>query len=210
MKAQLVIPVKKLQAAIKAAKEGRFHPDREKDELKEALGNPEHPGRTRGTSGSVPWVHGFPDSGGYRSRERKKKAEASEMQKFNARLAKLEELESQRAIGQPSQRHKDPSFNPAPEATPPSQRRSSVASTELVQPDITAPRYPVDSIMKNEHCVLMVKCHNLTLKVALVSVLPPRAEGTFNCCPIPHGFAILAWSFCISLASAFLFLSQLL
>ena len=64
---QLAIPFQKLQAAIKAAQEGTFIPNREKGELTEALGNPEHPGRTRGTSGSVPWVHGFPDNGGYRS-----------------------------------------------------------------------------------------------------------------------------------------------
>ena len=75
------------------------------------------------------------------------------MQKLSARLAKLEELESQRATGQPSERHEDPSFD----ATPPSERRSSVASTELVQPDFTAPRYPVDSITAAEHCELMKK-----------------------------------------------------
>ena len=113
------------------------------------------------------------------------------MQKLSARLAKLEELESQRATGQPSQRHEDHSFDTAPEATPPSQRRSSVASTELVQLDFTAPRYPVDSITEAEHCVLMAKCQNLTLKAAVGSVLPPRAEGTFHCRPIPHGFAIV-------------------
>ena len=90
------------------------------DELTEALGNPEHPGRTRGTPDSIPWVHGFPDIGGYRSRERKSKVEVSEIQKLNARIAKLEELESQRATGQPSQRHEDPCFDASPEATPPS------------------------------------------------------------------------------------------
>ena len=73
------------------------------------------------------------------------------MQKMSARLAKLEELESQRAIGQLSQRHEDPSFDTAPEATPPSHRRSSVASTEIVQPDITDPHYPVDSITEAEN-----------------------------------------------------------
>src|SRR3989337_429136 len=132
-----------------------FIPDREKDELTEALGNPEHPGRTRGTPVSVLWVVGFPGSGGYRSRERKRKAKVSEMQKLNARIAKLEELA---VAGQPSQRHEDPCFDAAPEATPPSQRRSNVASTELVQPDFTAPRYPVDSITEAEHCELMTKC----------------------------------------------------
>ena len=133
MKAQVKTPVTKLQEAINEAQEGRFHPDREKDELSKALGNLEDPGRTRGTSGCIPWKYGFPDSTDtYRSRGRKKKEEASEMQKINERLAKLEELESQRATGQPSLWHEDPSFDAIPEASPPSQWRSSVASTELV------------------------------------------------------------------------------
>lgn len=109
------------------------------------------------------------------------------MQKLSARLAKLEELESQRATGQPSQRHEDPSFDTAPEATPSSQQRRSVASTELVQPDFTAPRYPVDSITEAGHCVLMAKCENLAWKAAVGSVLPPRAEGIFHCRSVPHG-----------------------
>ena len=66
-----------------------------------------------------------------------------------------------------------------------------MASMELVQPDFTAPRYPMDSTTEAEHCVLMAKCHNLYLKVALGSVVPPRAEGTFHCRPIPHGYAIV-------------------
>ena len=44
MDEQLAFPIMKLQAALKAAQEGTFIPDREKDELTEALGNPEHPG----------------------------------------------------------------------------------------------------------------------------------------------------------------------
>jgi hypothetical protein len=44
---------------MKAVREGEFHPDREKDELTCVLRNLEHPRRTRGTSGSVPWKHGF-------------------------------------------------------------------------------------------------------------------------------------------------------
>ena len=75
----LAIPTRKLEKAIKAAQEGMFIPDRERDELTEALGNPEHPGRTQGAPGSVPWVHGFPGSGGYRSTERKRKVETSKM-----------------------------------------------------------------------------------------------------------------------------------
>ena len=72
---QLTLPVEKLRKLFVASREGMFVPDRENDELTEALGNPGHPGRTRGTAGSVPWKHGFPDSDGYRSRERKRKQE---------------------------------------------------------------------------------------------------------------------------------------
>ncbi len=61
---QLAIPVKKLQQYIEAAQQGTFFLDRENDELIMALGNPEHPGRTRGTPGSILWKVGFPDAGG--------------------------------------------------------------------------------------------------------------------------------------------------
>ena len=78
-KEQLEIPLKKLRKYIAATQQGTFVPDRENDELTEALGNSEHPGRTRGTPGSKPWKIGFAESGGYRSRERKRKAEVSGM-----------------------------------------------------------------------------------------------------------------------------------
>jgi hypothetical protein len=37
----------------------------------------------------------------------------------------------------------------------------------------------------------MAKCINLTLKVAVGYVLPPRPDGTFHCNPIPDGYAIV-------------------
>src|SRR6266498_5255340 len=43
-------------------------PDREHDILTKALGNPEHPGRTRGFGSKVPWKKGFPqDAHRYKS-----------------------------------------------------------------------------------------------------------------------------------------------
>ena len=57
----LATPLEGLRTAIKEVQEGKFHPDRENDELTRALGNKEKPGRTRGTDGSVPWKYGFPD-----------------------------------------------------------------------------------------------------------------------------------------------------
>ena len=121
---QLAIPVKKLKHYIDAAQQGTFVPDRENDELTMALGNPEHPGRTRGTPGSIPWKVGFPDAGGYKSHERRKKVQQTQMQALQARVDAIEEREANR-----SKRTAEAS----PEATPPSQRRSSVASTELLQ-----------------------------------------------------------------------------
>ena len=50
----------RLQEAIQAVAEGTFQPDREMDELTYALGNSEHPGRTR-DKGVVPWKYGFRD-----------------------------------------------------------------------------------------------------------------------------------------------------
>ena len=103
MKAQVKTPVTKLQEAINEAQEGRFHPDREKDELSKALKNPKHPGRTQGTLDSILWKYGFPDnSATYRSRGRMKKEAEDQMLLMEQRLAKLEELESQRATSQPS------------------------------------------------------------------------------------------------------------
>ena len=57
------------------ARKGVFTPNRENDELTRALGNPEHPGRTRG-KGVIPWYEGFSDwNSDYRTRARKKIAE---------------------------------------------------------------------------------------------------------------------------------------
>ena len=118
---QIVTPIKKLQKATKEVKEGTFVPDRENDELTKALRNPEHPGRTRGTPGSVVWKFGFPNAGGYKTQERRRKVELSELQKLNARVRKLEERQAVENQRDPAQA--------TPEATPPSQRRSSMAFT---------------------------------------------------------------------------------
>jgi hypothetical protein len=39
--------------------EGKFHLDRENDELTKALKNPEHTGRIRGMGSAIPWMTGF-------------------------------------------------------------------------------------------------------------------------------------------------------
>ena len=56
-------------------KGGVFTLNRGNDELTRALGNPEHPRRTRGM-GVIPWYEGFSDwNDDYRSRARKKMEE---------------------------------------------------------------------------------------------------------------------------------------
>ena len=65
----------KILVAIEEARSGVFEPNRENDELTRALGNPEHPERTRGM-GAIPWYEGFSDwNTDYRTRARKKIAE---------------------------------------------------------------------------------------------------------------------------------------
>ena len=55
-------------------------PDRENDILTKALGNKEHPGRTRGIGSKVPWKKGFQqDLNKYKSR---RNTEQRRMQEF--------------------------------------------------------------------------------------------------------------------------------
>ena len=54
---EVVQKIAQIQAQVT---EGSFVPDRENDILTKALGNKEHPGRTRGISSKVPWKKGFP------------------------------------------------------------------------------------------------------------------------------------------------------
>ena len=180
---QLETPLRKMRQYIKAAHAGTFIPDRENDELTMALGNPEHPGRTRGTPGSIPWKVGFPDAGGYKSHERRKKVQQTQMQALQARVDAIEERKANR-----SKRTAEAS----PEATPPSQRRSSVASTELLQPEhaLMAPAsYPVDAITEAQNCHLMTRWMNLKVKAAVGSVYPTKPDSTFHCRLIPEGYA---------------------
>ena len=55
---KILHPSQKLIDAMADAQRGIFKPERENDELTRALGNPEHPGRTRGKGAGVPWKKG--------------------------------------------------------------------------------------------------------------------------------------------------------
>ena len=105
--------------------------------------------------------------------------EQIQIQKLHERVQALEERDIAR-----NQRPAETT----PEATPPSQRRSSVASTELLQPEhvLTPPAsYPVDAITESQHCHLMAQWQNFKVKAGVGSVLPlnptqPTTTGRFQ------------------------------
>ena len=91
----------KLLVAIEEARTGVFQPNRENDELTRALGNPEHPGRTRG-KGAILWYEEFSDwNADYRTRARRKIAEEKqkkmEEEKRKLDYERLQGLESAHA-----------------------------------------------------------------------------------------------------------------
>jgi hypothetical protein len=85
-----------------------------------------------------------------------------------------------------------PQIEAAHDATsPPSQWKSSVASTDLPEDDDEpAIRYPVDDITESTPFELHVKVMNITMKVAVGYALPIGPNATYHYYPIPHGYAI--------------------
>ncbi|RLN15652.1 hypothetical protein C2845_PM02G13250 [Panicum miliaceum] len=63
----------RLEKIVEDQKQGRFQPDREKDQLTTAIGTPEHSGRVRGVSSSSPWKQAFANDPGYKKRDHYKK-----------------------------------------------------------------------------------------------------------------------------------------
>jgi hypothetical protein len=103
---------------------------------------------------------------------------------------------SQQGSG-PSQRQRD--ADPALDATP-SQRKSSVASTELPADDdavMLAPRYPVDDITESCMCELHVKVVNISMKVAVGYVVPSGPRPTYHCRAVPDGYAVVGVDECV-------------
>ena len=110
--------------------------------------------------------------------------EHSQLQALHERIPGQEEREADRS--------KRPA-EASPEATPPSQWRRSVASTEQTQQlehAFTDPAsYPVDAITESQHCHLMTRWMDLKVKTAVGSVYPTEEGATFHCRPIPEGYA---------------------
>ena len=206
-KASLKGAKQKLLDAIEDARKGVFTPNRENDELTRALGNPEHPGRTRG-KGAIPWYEGFSDwNTDYRTRARKKIVEekkrkmeeeqrkrdyerlqgleASQAElvvKFQRQQEQIDSLTQQRGSQQLQQLANDPALD----STAPSMPRGSVGSAP---DDAMLGRYPVDNITENTSCELHVKMKNISMKVTDAVAFTNTPEATFHCNPIPAGYA---------------------
>ena len=74
-------------------------------------------------------------------------------------------------------------------SAPPSQRRSSVASTEHPNLGADRPRDPIDDITVRTQCELLV-LYGKNLKVCAEGYAEVQEEGgTIHCQPIPEGFA---------------------
>jgi hypothetical protein len=96
------LPIDTVRSAVKDVEEGRFHPDREKDELTRALGNAEHLRRTRTALGSKPWKIGFPVERKKfpdRSRQRRKKREVDRMAQIEEQLKWHQDMLNQMSDG---------------------------------------------------------------------------------------------------------------
>lgn len=125
-------------------------------------------------------------------RQGRKETTADRLQRLEETFRMLEEqidVLSQQGTGPSQWWDEDPAFN----ATgPPSQRKSSVASTELPADDdavmLAAPRYPVDDITESENCELHGKLGNLSIKVAIGFALP---SGPRTTSPVPDGYAVV-------------------
>ena len=110
---KIQLAAQRLQEAIQAAVEGTFQSDREKDELTYALGNPEHPGRTRGKC-VVPWKYESRDYiESYRSRQRRKNDEREHLRRLEEQLLShdqrlAEKVQRQVAIAMSQQQQAQP------------------------------------------------------------------------------------------------------
>ena len=111
---QLATPVASLNEAMQLIEQGKFHRDRENDELTRALGNKEKTGQTRGLDGSPALRHAFPEAmDSYRSRARKRKEEADrvkELQEIVQRHEKILESFTSQQGGSGPYREVDPAL----------------------------------------------------------------------------------------------------
>ena len=184
---------KKLVDALELVRQGKYVPDREDDELSLALGNKEHWGRCRGRGGGVCFLEGFlEDAATYRKHCRGKKREA---ERSTALERQMQDVKEQLALIT-QQRESQPQVEDHAVDVCPSQRKSSVGSTQLQDPAVDEPvdepsaaRYPVDDITEKTNCELHAPLKNNSFPVATGYALPHQPGATFHFGEIPAGFA---------------------
>jgi hypothetical protein len=128
----------------------------------------------------------FPD----RSRQRRKEREADHKSQIEQELKRQSDLLNW--ISQQGTAASQPQIEAGHDATgPPSQRKNSVASTDLPEDDNEPViRYPVEDITESTSCELHVKVVNITMKVAVGYALPIGPDSTYHYRPIPHGYTV--------------------
>ncbi|XP_021316005.1 uncharacterized protein LOC110435037 [Sorghum bicolor] len=195
---------------------GEWQPNRDKDELTFALGNPEHGGRTRGYD-TVSWEHAFPaDRETYRSRQRKKEEDREKIRRLEEGLIKTQEV-AQRALEREqalkatmdekiqkaveeavTSRLQSLSQPPATNISPCSAHlKSSCASTEASerQVDDVELRFPVDDVTAPlTSCELHIPEGDVIVKVAtgVISPIDPTKTPRIHSVPIPAGYACVS------------------
>ena len=180
--------VKKLVYAIDDVRKGKFVPRREDDELTLALENPEHWGQCRGYEPETTWKQGFPaDIASYRSRSRNKQKGLDRLSELERQLKRQQEqLDSitQQRASQLQLEHLVVDASP-------SQRKSSVSSTQLDVSAFEPPaaHYPEDDITKKTNCELHMAMKNLSFQVAVGYALPNQPGSTYHVGQILAGYA---------------------
>jgi hypothetical protein len=166
------------QKALEVAAEqrlGLFQSDRENNQLKEALGNPEHIGHIRGVGSQMSWKHGFlKDSTGYKKCDRYKKTLEEKVNKLfeNRFMTFIENLSQQQ--GSP------PLHLLAPQA-------ANLSSMDFTTGLGTW--YPMDDITVDMPCRLHIslgRVGNKTKEVVTTVAMPRRL---FHNNPIPVEYA---------------------
>jgi hypothetical protein len=188
--------VQRISEVTNEVRQGTRTSNREKDVLTQALGNREHPGRTRG-AGIVPWRVSFKEEAHtYRSRLRSRAEQEAKTlrrlkeieERFDTRLEATVEARMQQVLQ--SIRSAVPPVPPDPIPTsfsPHFRGRSSCGSTPLNGEEANVP-HPVDNITEPVNVRLYI-CQQWTTDKVAYGLAWPAGDGTVNGHPIPLGYA---------------------
>ena len=178
--------VQKISSLTEEVHKGIRSSDRENDVLTRALGNKEHPGRTRGV-GIVPWQKAFEgESSSYRSRARARTRREEELQRFRQEIedSMQERIAAQVQLALQSMTQ----GQTIPTRTSPVRKgRSSCGSTYMPdEEELNAP-HPVDDITEPVNVRLYIRQQWTKDKVAVGQAFP-RGDGTIHGKAMPRQY----------------------